>query len=448
MRHRSLLRLRSDARRHRSVGGHCRIAWAPAARRHTPDPGDESPPEEDATTYTVTVNDSAGASLRGSVTVWSSYMNASASASPDEISPGVSSQLTAHVDGGTPPYSFSWAPAASLDDPGRRDPIASPTVTTDYTVTVTDAAGVTLTRSARVAVAYMVISATASPGFPHRIIPGDTSQLNATVVSGGTPPYSFAWRPAGSLDDPTRHNPVASPTVTTDYTVTVTDATGVSVEKTVEVDVERLLVRASALPTTINPGQSSQLNATIVVGTPPFEFFWFPRQSLDSGTLQNPVASPAVTTTYGVTALGGLDADSSHSFVTVTVNLVANPAATPATIDAGQAAMLDANPRGGDGAYSYTWSPAAGLSDPTIRNPIASPAATTNYTVTVTDGNGATHVGSVAVTVNAANPPPAAFFSPSTRAARQESISTRAAAPGRSRRTRGIWIGRPRVRTS
>jgi gliding motility-associated-like protein len=43
---------------------------------------------------------------------------------------------------------------------------------------------------------------------------------------------------------------------------------------------------------------------------------------------------------------------------------------------------------GGTPPYSYSWSPGAGLSNPSIANPSASPTVTTTYTVTVTDNNG------------------------------------------------------------
>ena len=36
------------------------------------------------------------------------------------------------------------------------------------------------------------------------------------------------------------------------------------------------------------------------------------------------------------------------------------------------------------GVFGYSWSPAAGLSDPTIANPIVSASTPTTYTVTVT----------------------------------------------------------------
>ena len=49
------------------------------------------------------------------------------------------------------------------------------------------------------------------------------------------------------------------------------------------------------------------------------------------------------------------------------------------------------------GGVDYLWSPAYGLSDPTIPDPIASPEISTTYTVTVTDENGC--VGTDEVTV-------------------------------------------------
>ncbi|MBK8473223.1 MAG: hypothetical protein IPL33_14320 [Sphingobacteriales bacterium] len=52
---------------------------------------------------------------------------------------------------------------------------------------------------------------------------------------------------------------------------------------------------------------------------------------------------------------------------------------------------------------SYVWSPTSGLSSSTIAQPVASPAATTNYTVTVTNmatGCTATDVVLVSVTTH------------------------------------------------
>lgn len=66
--------------------------------------------------------------------------------------------------------------------------------------------------------------------------------------------------------------------------------------------------------------------------------------------------------------------------------LGATPAAYPPAICHGSAAMLNAHSSGGSGNYTYSWSPATGLSNPNIANPIASPSETTTYSVTVSDG--------------------------------------------------------------
>lgn len=51
------------------------------------------------------------------------------------------------------------------------------------------------------------------------------------------------------------------------------------------------------------------------------------------------------------------------------------------------------------GAVSYSWSPAAGLSNPSVANPIASPGATTTYVVAVTNASGCVDLDTVMVTI-------------------------------------------------
>ena len=52
------------------------------------------------------------------------------------------------------------------------------------------------------------------------------------------------------------------------------------------------------------------------------------------------------------------------------------------------------------GAANYTWSPATGLNSTSSPTVVASPAVTTTYTVTGTDGNGCVASNTVTVTVN------------------------------------------------
>ncbi len=68
------------------------------------------------------------------------------------------------------------------------------------------------------------------------------------------------------------------------------------------------------------------------------------------------------------------------------------------SICAGDTTQLFAIATGGTGNYSYQWTPAIGLSNPEILNPMASPQQTTAYICTISDGNSAAS-DSVTITV-------------------------------------------------
>ncbi len=80
-----------------------------------------------------------------------------------------------------------------------------------------------------------------------------------------------------------------------------------------------------------------------------------------------------------------------------------------ATADAGLAStfcvsgstVIGGTPAGsGTGTLTYSWSPAAGLSDAAIANPTATVSATTSYVLTVTDSFGCAVMDTVTLTVN------------------------------------------------
>jgi gliding motility-associated-like protein len=91
----------------------------------------------------------------------------------------------------------------------------------------------------------------------------------------------------------------------------------------------------------------------------------------------------------------------SNTNCTTTETIVANVHALP-NVDAGtygpvclgESVNLNAT-----GAVSYVWSPATGLSGSTISNPVSTPTATINYTVTGTDANGCVNTDVTTVNV-------------------------------------------------
>lgn len=84
---------------------------------------------------------------------------------------------------------------------------------------------------------------------------------------------------------------------------------------------------------------------------------------------------------------------------------------TPVVASAGSAkfitcpgsAVLDGSASGGNGSYTYKWSPSTGLSSTTVAKPIASPTSTTDYTLKVTDSDGKTDTDYVTVYVETAD---------------------------------------------
>ncbi|NQV01294.1 MAG: T9SS type A sorting domain-containing protein, partial [Bacteroidia bacterium] len=112
-----------------------------------------------------------------------------ATANPGSICQGTTSQLNVSVTGGTPPYSYQWTPITSLSNPNITNPIASPTSTTMYFVTVTDNALETATDSVLVTVKTSPPSPGAITG-PSDVCRDSTVMYQIQAMTGAT---SYSW---------------------------------------------------------------------------------------------------------------------------------------------------------------------------------------------------------------------------------------------------------------
>lgn len=131
---------------------------------------------------------------------------------PVSLCKNLSAQLTA-AGGDT----YLWSPANLLSNSVISNPVATAPSTTTFSVLITD----TLCNNSS------TLSTTVNVFPDPNIIINksndiDCSHLSATLsASGGA---SYSWAPSNTLNNPNLPNPVASPKVTTDYIVTVTDA--------------------------------------------------------------------------------------------------------------------------------------------------------------------------------------------------------------------------------
>jgi hypothetical protein len=97
----------------------------------------------------------------------------------------------------------------------------------------------------------------------------------------------------------------------------------------------------------------------------------------------------------------GRDCDDSDATSVVCVEIVDECIDT----NIGVAVQLDALGIGGTGVYTYAWTPVEGLDDPMSATPLASPDATTSYTVSATDDNFDPNAGSALGTVHVVGEP-------------------------------------------
>ncbi|MFZ5553770.1 MAG: T9SS type A sorting domain-containing protein [Bacteroidota bacterium] len=141
-------------------------------------------------------------------------------------------------------------------------------------------------------------------------------------------------------------------------------------------------------------GYNEQLNATGVTNP----VIWSPSTFLSNPNIVNPVfnASAPGVYNYTVTKIGSNGCPGSDQ-ITITVN--PSPVAN-AGVDVEFCVFDGAGTTlSGSGGISCVWSPATGLSNTTIYNPVASPSVTTVYTITVTAANGCTASDNVTVNV-------------------------------------------------
>ncbi len=217
----------------------------------------------------------------------------------------------------------------------------------------------------------------------------DTGSITATPT-GGTAPFSFVW--STGFSETSNTTSTISNLTPGFYIVTVTDNEGCSKEASYTLALDDEGFAAIAPNAFVCSSDSVQLSVT---ATGAVDFLWSPSTGLSDNHIATPMASPDETTDYIVVVT---DATGCTAYAQMTVNVAPSPtinAGPNQTVCPGEGVQLQAT--GSAGLYS--WTPATGLSNPNIANPIASPAQNTEYVVSLLSANGCTSRDTVKIFV-------------------------------------------------
>jgi hypothetical protein len=317
------------------------------------------------TSYYVTGTDSNGCSDTANISIIVNPLPVvNASASVASTCTGSPVTLTAN---GNASY-YAWQPGNMTGT----SVVVNPTVTTQYILMGVDT-------NSCINYDTVVVNVTPAPVV-------QVSSNNSSVCAGGSAlltangALTFVWMP-GNL---TGSNITVTPSATTTYTVTGTDANGCTATAFVTVTVNTIAtVAATAMPDTICAGSSTVLNATGAA-----TYVWLPGNMSGSSV----TVTPAVTTTYtvtGTTASGCADS----ALVTVVVNPLPEVSTTSHfyIVCAGQSITANAY-----GADSFVWSP-LNVSGSSVT---FTPQVSATYYVTGTDSNGCSDTANLPIVVN------------------------------------------------
>ena len=188
-----------------------------------------------------------------------------------------------------------WSPSVGLNSATDANVTAQPSFTTTYSATVEAAAGCTATDEIIINVEPFDFPAWT---LTDSIICQNSSVQLAAGISNTT--TNFEWTPTDGLDDATKPDAIATPDVTTTYTLTATSENSLCIE-TASFTITVLPADVDIVPDTIDLciGDSTFLNA--VTSTGGIGLTWFPLDSLTQIDAENVSVKPGVSTFYFAT---------------------------------------------------------------------------------------------------------------------------------------------------
>lgn len=314
-----------------------------------------------AGSYTVTVTDQAGCTITATANVTGAPAFSQSMQVQHILCYGdATGSIQVTPNGGTPPYSYNWSPAAP------NSPSLQNAASGIYNYTVTDAYGCILFGGDTIEQPDSALTATTS----HTNVTCNGAN-NGTItlnVAGGTPPYSFLGNPvpAGTTTIPN-----LAPNT---YAGNLVDANNCSValSETITEPAAMGVNLATVMDSCYQSGNGSAI-AQVSGGTTPYTYAWT-NSATTAANLNLLAGSYTVTVTDSsgctATATATITEGPQFSFTQQKQDVLCNGATT---------GSITLSPNGGTTPYSYTWNPAA-TNSPNQQN-----LAAGSYQFTITD---------------------------------------------------------------
>lgn len=271
------------------------------------------------------------------------------------------------IDGGTPPYSYSWSNGTNLDS--IKNLIAG-----TYTLTVTDSNNCTLDTAVTILEPDIIVVTSIETTV---LCNGDSTGTSELTVVGGTYPYTYLWSNGSTIKNQSKL-PGGNHTVTTTDLLGCTDIHNITIVQPLNP-----LAITSLTKTDVNcyAGNDGTTQGAVSGGTPPYTYAWFNSSGYKlSSSLTSASNLPADTYTFLV-----IDSNDCQISDTISINQPIAPLSitnviTNVSCYNGIDGGIDITISGGTTNYGYSWSNGAITQD--LVNVIAG-----IYIVTVTDNN-------------------------------------------------------------
>ncbi len=301
---------------------------------------------------------------------------------PSWICIGASSTITA--GGAGPGGTYTWSPSFGLSATTGTTVVASPTLTTTYTVTGTSQYGCDSTDTITVLV---------DSTFIHMKVLGRDSICRGesdTLMASGRDSTYFKWNPVASLNCTICDTTIATPDFTTTYTGIAIDDMGCKDSVVFKITVNPLpLVEVTPNPAVLCYGTPMQFHATTTnTDNSTTKFSWSPNLFISNDSVYNPIINDTSNLVYIVTATSIFGC---HDSVKVKVSVLdtnVNSIIKDTNICLGSSAQLYAYSHSVTSNLDipvFTWSPDTAISALNIWDPIVSPTVTTTYKVHVVE---------------------------------------------------------------